>query len=150
MNFTVCVLRRKAATNQKEKKSRSEWISFNSSEQEGEDNGIHPRFSQLFVIFFACVLLCECLWKHTYNMDNPFRIVSCQKNCYISQLFLPQRKIYFLQAQGSTPSIIFICSDKHQLLLLLPISLSLLHTWIEKRRHVSYVIVEEENLGRRV
>jgi hypothetical protein len=81
---------------------------------ETKENGIRPRFS-----YFLCVSCCVHACIYT---DNPFP-VSCQKNCYISTLFLFQLKIYFLQAEGSPSlllhlSIIFICSDKHQLLLL--------------------------------
>lgn len=65
------------------------------------------------LVIFLCISCCEhaCIY-----MDNPFP-VSCQKNCYISTLFLFQLKIYFLQAEGS-PSNPPLTLSQHYLYML--------------------------------
>lgn len=111
---------KKAATNQKLLDTRKcskwmgrEWISFNSSSGISTEKKKMAMAQDILSQFVFCVLLCARLYTWTTRFQSVARKI-------VTFLFaLPaSAKIYFLQAQGRTPPIIFICSDKHQLLLL--------------------------------
>ena len=103
---------KKAATNQKLLDTRNVANGWGGSESHSTEKTKMAMAQDILSVCFLCLAVCTLVY-----MDNPFP-VSCQKNCYISLCSSCFSEIYFLQAQGRTPPIIFICSDKHQLLLL--------------------------------
>lgn len=83
-----------------------EWISFNRE----DENGNGPRYS--LSLFFVSCCVHACIHGQPVSSQLP------EKLLHFSLFFLLQRKFIFYKPKEELPPIIFICSDKHQLLLL--------------------------------